>query len=115
MKLQQILQEGKYMDQIKQSLGAEYWPKSMKYEPDDPEPQDTVQQSDQDRVENKIFMPSHTDIEETDIVRLTKNGKTVKHDQWSAIKDYIRNNWDQMRGTYKITQNRSVLHSFDIS
>lgn len=108
MKLSAIL-ENHYMDQIKRSLGPGYWPKTMAYEPGEYDDTDDIDQ------ESKIYMPSHTTIDELDIVELQKENETILEDQWANIKAYIEDHWSTMSGYYKIVQDGQVLHSFEIS
>ena len=57
---------------------------------------------------------SHVNIDGGIEVNLIKNAKVIKTDSWDNIIAYLKDNFSQLRGNYKITRNQKVLHSFRV-
>jgi len=116
MKLSNIF-EGYHMDLVSQSLGDRYWPKTMTY-PDiahDDEDATAPERRQEDAVADLVHLPSHLGIEETDEVSVVKDNETLKSGEWKDIRSFLRKNWHNLSGTYRIVQDGRVVHTIRIA
>lgn len=58
------------------------------------------------------FDPVSVTLDEDEIVAIVKDGETIDVDEWGAIKEWVNENWEQLNGTYHITQNGATIYSF---
>ena len=62
-----------------------------------------------------VNIPSHVNIDPTTEVTLVKNNRTIHNASWEDMINWIRNNFDNMSGTYRILYQDQELHSFRIA
>lgn len=89
-------------------LGVKYYQSSF----DGGQPSD-----DNSETEDKfssIVNVSHININPETIVQLVKNNKTIVEDTWQNVIDYLRMNFDELTGDYRIVHDRHELYSFRV-
>ena len=68
-----------------------------------------------DDIRSQIFMPGHLTIEPEDTVSLATNRGEIMTAPWKDIVEYLQSNWEDLSGTYFITDGNRVLHRFRIA
>lgn len=61
------------------------------------------------------FNPIHVQINPDTIVDLVQNARVINTMPWNKMIEFINTNFDDMNGTYNVSENGMVLFSFDAS
>lgn len=62
----------------------------------------------------RTLLPTHINVDEGDTVSLVHDGQTLRTSTWKELKDWLSKNWDNLQGTYFVSQDGQVLHRFRI-
>lgn len=62
-----------------------------------------------------VYNPTHVNIPDETVVNLVQNAQIIETLPWGEMLQFINENWNRMNGTYYISYEGGVLHSFSAS
>ena len=68
-----------------------------------------------DGYDQLLFNPSHVNIDNSTIVDLIHNGLIMKTVNWKQMILFINEKWATLNGTYQVSQDGMVLHTFTVA
>lgn len=119
MKLKDIF-ETTHMELAKDSLGSDYWPKTMTFFDLQHMDQDPTQPPENpfgeiEGPDGLDKLKQYIEISNNDEISLKKDNTIIFTGEWEEMKDYLTQNWDDLYGHYSFTSGNRVIHRFKIS